>query len=59
MHPREAVPVDTSTIIWIIVAIIVVIAIIVIAVLMTSRRRREAHLENERRKAGELRAAWI
>jgi FtsZ-interacting cell division protein ZipA len=48
--------VDTSTIIWIIVGIIIVIAIIVIiAVLMTSRRRREAHVESERRKAAELR----
>lgn len=47
---------DTSTIIWIIVGIVIVIAIIVIiAVLMTSRRRREAHVESERRKAAELR----
>ncbi|WP_448810610.1 hypothetical protein [Agromyces bauzanensis] len=46
---------DTSTIVWIIVGIIVVIAIAVIVWLVTSRRRREAHLESERRKAAELR----
>src|SRR4030095_15626669 len=54
-RPRRRFPVETSTIIWIIVGIVVVIAIVVIAVLVTSRRRREAHLEAERKKAAELR----
>lgn len=46
---------DTTIVVWIAVGIIVVIAIIAVVLFATNGRRREAHLEAERRKAARLR----